>query len=364
MKKILVYGAYGFDNLGDDLMLECVKRKVISKGYIPVFFKRYAQKFYFEQNYDNWYNFPAFSKFKNKLLTVINIIIWFFFSKVNEFDSIIFMGGGYTNETFGLRNLLQIYLLCLKFKRKKIYFTGQTVGPYNSWLGKFLTKKIYKMGRKVGLRETYSADLLDELGVQYNMIGDDAFLLQKKVSHVKKDIVIFNIKNFKDYSTYFETFSNFLLNYAKLLLSENLKIYIIPFCSDKNSTEYEINYNLYQLLKENKVNCKFFVEKDFDKFVDMFSHAKIVIGSAYHSIVLGSIFNSDVYSFYDGVYYEHKIKGILKWFNYDISRCVKFSELKNINDIPTIPCKLKKNQLNIVDNISNDVNSFWDNILS
>ena len=277
------------------------------------------------------------------------------------------MGGGYTNESFSLVHLFKMYLYTLKFhlNKKKVYFTGQTVGPAKSKLGKIILKKLYKNGDKVFVREKYSKEILDKYKIQNKLVGDDAFLVlgnYKYDTNIDKEYIIFNYKDFDGYDKYKDEYFKFLLEIAT---KKNKKVKIIPFRSREDSREYKINYELYEYLKEKNIDAEFCVEKDIEKFNEIFRKSEIVVGTAYHSIVLGLIFNNDVYSSYLGNYYKMKINGILDWYNYndncfnleDISK-EKFSD-KICNNLTN-----QKEQIKITNKIVENVVEAWNEIIN
>lgn len=362
MNKILVYGVYGMDNLGDDFMMECIKMKLKDNNLIPVFFERNDEKYYFTNTKDIKYLFPVELKYKSKVKKIVEIIKWLFNKNDRkEYKALVFMGGGYINEQFGLKNLLRIYLLCFKYRKHKIYFTGQSAGPHRSFLGKMIIKKIYSFGTKIAVREKTTSNYLNNLGIKHELIGDDAYLIQNVGFENSKKYTIFNCKDFSRYENYKSEYFNFLLNISK---NCNNKILIIPFRSDIESKEYKLNKELYNFLKSNNINCDFVVEKDLDRFIKYYSLSNLVIGTAYHSIVLGLIFKNNVFSFYSGDYYKMKINGILEWYDLDKTNSADLSNIKTINNYGKIAMEEYYSSFNdITDNIKRKVNAFWDMII-
>ena len=293
MDKVLIYGAYGMDNLGDDFMVECIKSKIKKNNIKPVLFKRNNEKYYFNCIEEEKYFFPLEIRYKSKFKKIKETIKWIFNTNLHkEYKALIFMGGGYINEQFGIKNLIRIYLLCLKHRKNNIYFTGQSVGPYKSFLGKILIKQIYMFGDKIAVREKTSSTYLSKEKIEHKLIGDDAFLFcydGREKSNAK--YVIFNCKDFKNYDTYKNNYFNFLLGVSRKCKN---KVLIIPFRSEVNSNEYKINLELFNFLKMNKIDCLFVVEKDLNKFIDYYFSSNLTIGTAYHSIVLGLIANKEL----------------------------------------------------------------------
>lgn len=363
MKKVLIYGAYGMDNLGDDYMMKCIDEKLLSEGLQPIYFKRNHESYYFEDcKNKEMYEFPLELKYKSKLRKIIQTLKWYWKTDdLKEIDALIFMGGGYINEQFGIENIIKLYILTKKFKNKKIYFTGQSVGPVYSKFGKKIIKKIYESANAISVRETVSYDYLKKIGLKVNLVGDDAFLDKSfnDVQKAKKKHIIFNCKDFDKYEDFKESYFEFLLKIAK---KEKDNIIIMPFRSSRNSNEYKINKELANYLEENEIVCNFVVNRDFSSFNDLFHNARFVVGTAYHSIVLGLKNNSKVFSFYSGDYYKMKIEGILDW--YDISKkCSK--DMKNIKNVDLDILENYDSNVtpDITKKIQKSVDEFWNKII-
>lgn len=364
-KKVLIYGAYDLDNLGDDYMMYAIDDFLKSKNIKPVYVHIPNRLNYFDMNIDETLDIPFKMKYKNKFLKLIKIITWLFKRKdIEDIDALIFMGGGYTNEKFGLKNLLNIYFTCQKFRNKKIYFTGQTVGPVNNVFYKILIKNIYKKADKVCVRERFSQELLNNFKIDNKLIGDDAFLSKSNINKsINSHTIIFNYKDFEGYDEYKSEYFKFLLEIAKL---QNKRILVIPFRSSVNSNEYKSNYKLYEFLKQNNINADFIVERDIKKFQQIFRSSEIVIGTAYHSIVLGLLYNNRVFGLYSGEYYKMKIKGILNWYDIENSNAINLIDIDNIVDKfnKIIDNDNMNNNLEITEKISNNVNTAWNEITS
>ena len=364
MKNVLIYGVYDFDNLGDDYMVAVIDEYLKSKKINPIYINNSTINNYFNLAIKREFELPFNKKYKNKIIKLFEIMKWYFHkNNIKNIDSLIFMGGGYTSESFGTRNLLNLLLLCKKFKSKKIFFTGQTVGPVYKRLNMYLIKKIYKSGSAIFVRETKSQKFLASLGIKSKLVGDDAFLTNYCVKRDKaKDYIVYNYKDFKTYENYKKEYFKILLRFAK---EKKMKVLVIPFRSSKGADEYKCNYELYTFLKSNGINTEFVVEKSINNFQEILSNSKIVIGTAYHSIVLGLIFNNKVFSYYNGKYYKQKIEGILDWFNLSKTNCEPMNNIlssynKMCSSIEELDIKSNEK---IVKNIHTNVTKTWDYII-
>lgn len=315
MDKVLLYGAGFGDNLGDDFILKVAGKEITDSGIKPVYIIPSAQNLYFDFDEMEKLSLPIYMSYSGKIKKTAELLKFFFSSKLFcGYKEIIFYGGGYTNQDFGLRNLVNIYLLERKAKRSgiKIVFTGQTVGPCTGVFCKHILKKIYRSADLVYVREEYSKRILDEFKIGNRLVCDDAYLAFPGMANGQsKDTVIFNYKDFNRSREYKYRIFDVYRRIAQRLSS---RIVVMPFRSQESSEEYKANLELYNLLKSESSDVEFIVERDFDKLTEEFKSAEMVFGSAYHSIVLGKMSGAKVCSMYYDEYYKMKIDGFLSLF--------------------------------------------------
>ena len=366
MKKVLVYGAYDMDNLGDDYMMYQVDQKLRNNNISPVYRTFSSKTNYFNVNESETLEFP---KDKNKLILALKTVKWLFTSKdIKDIDALICMGGGYTNEKFGIQNLLRLYFTIIKFKRnnKKIYFTGQTVGPAKKGIYLSLIKKIYKSANKIFVREIYSQKFLVDNKIDCELAGDDAFLTlinnDSEKTDEKDNSIIVNYKEFGNNDEYKNKYFDFLRSISTKM---GYKVIIIPFRSSEKTKEYKINYELYEYLKTNGINAEFKVERNINSFESIFKKSKITIGTAYHSVVLGLIFNNTAYTAYLDEYYKIKMNGILNWYEYSETNCINLKDILNgkFEDMILNNNFDMEKQFCISKKIADNVSKAWDKII-
>lgn len=365
MKKVLIYGLYDWNNLGDDIMMYAIRNKLQLNNIQPYFISGHHDNYFNEKYvYENKLQTDKISK--NKLL---NSFLKFWqvltFNPTKEkYDSIIFMGGGYINRSIGsgYGKLIYIYILKKKFSKKNIFFTGQTVGPINNKIDNFLIKHIYK-NAKVYVREKYSQDLLNSLNVKNKLCGDDAFLLNTDLinNNKTKKYFVVNFKIFFGYENLFDNFYEMILKVAK---EKKLSIVLIPFRNKEQYEEYRIHLKLKEKLEKEKINVSVFEFRDVNKLLECISNSEFMIGTAYHFLTLGILLKKRIYTGYIGEYYKTKIEGVIKLNNYDDAICYDLTNAKFIEMTNNIlNFKNKINLKNSVNSIVKNVNIEWNNII-
>lgn len=376
MRKVLLYGWYSADNLGDDFMLETTYQflkknnidvKILLKKEDRNYFEDYQNDRYDKIEYYLYKNYSK-NKILNKVIKVLKMIKFALFSnEFNEFDSIIFIGGGYINSVFNFFELINMYLLSKKFKN--VYFTGQTVGPFKNKITEKIAKEIYKNAKEIFVREKFSDKLLNKYKIKHKLVADDAFLLNRDIydsptTEVKEEnkYILVNVKDFKGYQEIQEKYFDIINNIANKL---NYNVVCVPFRSDTNSSEYKINSDIVDKLKSNKINAIISVPKNINELKNIYQNSEFVIGTAYHSVTLALLFNKMPYSTYIGDYYKMKIQGILSFYNLEENNCFNILD----EDIDSISNKIIKNSKNnekirkITDNLCEEINKSWYTII-
>lgn len=325
MEKAVVYGAYGMDNLGDNYMMSRVDA-FLKKNSISPSFCYQGDRYYFEEigELTQSYDVPFKKSYVNAFVKCLEIVKWYF--RREEPAPLIFMGGGYTNERFGLRKLIFMNLLARKHRAWGVYFAGQTVGPYRTLAGRFLLDRLYAKGSLIFTRESVSHSYLTRRGITNIVAGDDAFL-DRQEARAKKRLTLVTFKHFYGYERYRDMFFTAVTEYAR---QYDGNITVIPFMSVPSTPEYRLNNELYTCLKRGGADCSFTVPRSVDALDVLFRDAEAVITSAYHGAVLGYKFGCKVIGLYQGAYYRVKMKGIARLFHREKSM-LSFSDLKDAN---------------------------------
>lgn len=363
MKKVLIYGLYDWDNLGDDLMMYCVKNKLEENNITPYFVRSHNDN-YFDESY-RYENSLQTDKISNNKIKNAILKFWQVFTfnpNKNNYDSIIFMGGGYINRSIGsgYGKLIYILLLKRKFKKMNIFFTGQTSGPINNFIDRILLKQIYKKAT-VYVREKNSYCLLKKIGINSLLAGDDAFLLNYSgIKKTKKDYFIVNFKSFSGYDNLFNKFQHLIINVAR---QRKLKVILIPFRNIDSYDEYRIHVKLKKILEKEKIEVELFKSKKVDELISCINNSKFMIGTAYHFLTLGILLNKTIFTGYVGKYYKNKIQGIIDLTEYKNVRCYDL-EKEDLSQMEKDALKeIKKDNSNKVESVKRDVSNEWDYVI-
>jgi polysaccharide pyruvyl transferase WcaK-like protein len=340
MKKVLLYGWYNSSNLGDDAILLIVYDYLRSKNIDCDIISSDNGKNYF--NIRDKYNFSYIkdplsitkvikNKYLRRILKLYNFVHIILVKDKNvleDYDSIIFIGGGYVNDIW-IRELIRIFFIITlaKISNKKVIFTGQTIGPFDKFISKSLAKKFLKKSDLILVREKFSLKLLNELKLKNVKISsDDIYLYNKEISNNSGDYIIINLKEFPGYDI------NIMDKFIKLLVlinkKLNYKLVFIPF--GINDGPKDLKYiNMYmKKLKEHNILSELYITDNLDNLFNEFANARLTLGMAYHSVTISLFTNTPAYSIYRGDYYKNKILGVLSHYELE-SNALNF---ENIDD--------------------------------
>lgn len=160
-KKIVISGYYGFDNFGDEAILGVLTKKLKEyTPYIRVFSRnpKKTRKFYTVQS---------------NLYFCLCQVIWHLMR-----CDILISGGGSLLQDVTSKKSLFYYLFVINtalFFRKKVVIFAQGIGPINSKIGRFLTKKTLKKCTLLTVRDDKSLFLLRGWGLNPELVCDPLF---------------------------------------------------------------------------------------------------------------------------------------------------------------------------------------------
>lgn len=333
MKKVLIYGAYGSGNAGDDYMMTKVRSLLEQYDLMPVFLTKPVWKNYFglPQKSIRSIRFPLWADYShaNRALKAVHYLRFYMdMIPVRKYDAAFFMGGGYTYEKFG--NLRRIQFLSHFLQKHGIpyYMMGQTAGPLLTREGQRRLRYIYGKAEAVFVRERFSLELLEKMGISCQLTGDDAFLAEKSspdVSHQTdaehREGILVTVKSFPGYEKYSDSYFDYIRSFAERM---GQPVRILPF---HLVNETEEGQTLLQYLKDNGIKAEICRPVTEAKLEKLFQSSVAVISSAYHAVVLGKKHGCICQAWYDGPYYRMKMEGFLDLYEKKGHLCCPFSDL-------------------------------------
>lgn len=330
MKKVVISGYYGFDNIGDDAMVETFSELLKQKDAEVTILSKNPEKT------KKQFNINAINR--SNPIKIISVI---------KNSNILISGGGTLLQdittVFSIWYYLFIILVGI-ILRKETYVLFQGIGPINNKFNIWLTKKILSKVNYIILRDNKAFEEMKKL----DMDTSKAIVATDLIFGLKIPEEDENIQLIKKYIQSYSSEKKYIgvslrpwknirneVNFARVLdkIAEkyNAEIVFIPFHKSK---DYAFSIKVIE-----KMNCKnHLIYGDFlpSQIAGLMSLMDLNIGVRLHSLIFSTL--ASVPSI--GISYDPKIDGFLQ----DLG-------MKAVSDYEKID---EENILNEVDKIFND----------
>lgn len=311
MKKKILVNAYFAMNLGDDLFLK-------------ILFDRYPQIKWELLTPNNKYK-EIFSKYKNvsinKTLSLnLGIRKVNLFKKMNDwllkyrkYDALVIIGGSIFMEQANWKeNLSERGSLPRIFKslNKKAFIIGSNFGPYKDELYVEKHRELFSKFNDICFRDRYSHSLFRELN-NVRIAPDVVFNLKIDPPDIKEKSVgfsIIDIEKRKGLKECYEAYNEKMIELAERYVYLGYKIKLFSFC------EVEGDLRIAKYIAS-KMNNKYSIHADIvnyegniNEFLNEFKSCEVIIGTRFHSIILGLLLEQAVFP----IIYSDKTYNVLR----------------------------------------------------
>lgn len=333
--KILISGYYGFENTGDDAVLECIIAGLREKGIDDITVLS---------------NTPTNTSFRYNVKSVYRNSFKEVFNAIKNTD-ILLSGGGSLIQDITSSKSLWYYLSIIFFGillRKKVYIVGQGIGPLEHKYNRLLSRFILRRVDLITVRDKDSMIFLKELNIEKNVIlAADPVVDLAPCNEERLEEILRNegIDKEKYIVVCTREWGNNELSRVELAKAVddiskkyNLEVVFLPFYYNKDDSESEkvANYlkSPYKIIK-NKYEPK--------EILGIVKNCQLLIGIRLHSLVFALV---SLVPFI-GISYDPKIDGFLKSINLKSFKIDKFSSDELVNYAESI----LDNRDNFVDNL-------------
>lgn len=179
MKKVLISGYYGFDNTGDEAILEVLTQELSKSGMDVSVFSNCPSK--------TQKNYPVKAYKRFDMMQILKAI--------SSCDFLI-SGGGSLFQDVTSSSSLYYYLAIVKIAqmlRKKVFIYSQGIGPINHEANRKRFAKIIAKTRSISVRDEISKDELMALGVDEKLpaevTADPVFILEPAAEERARQIL-------------------------------------------------------------------------------------------------------------------------------------------------------------------------------
>lgn len=293
MKKVLIY-AYMEENLGDDLMVSLVCRR-----YPDVRFVLWAKESY-KERFRHLKNLTVYSPDEKKVIWWNKIAAKLRPGKADVFqllvrksDALVHVGGSIYIQHDNYQMTYQLDM-ALRNMSRRMYTCGANFGPYTE---KEYYQNYYELLKRydgVCFRDQYSYELFKNLpNVHY--APDLVFNLpdHKTEKIVQKKQVLLSVIQLKNRAgrfplvQYTESYNHFMAELAEQYIERGYQVKMVAFCGiqgDVEAAEDIRSLMREELRDQTGIYC---YRMDMEECLRLFDESEIVIGTRFHSIILG-----------------------------------------------------------------------------
>ncbi|SDY46944.1 polysaccharide pyruvyl transferase CsaB [Tindallia californiensis] len=292
MKRIFMFGYYGFNNIGDEAILEAIVESF--RAEIPRV--QLAALSYKASETEKRYQIEAVSR--NQFWQVVK--------KIGHSDVVMSGGGSILQDITSSRSLLYYLgiILLAKMAGKKVVFYGNGFGPINRPFNKWLAKMIINKVDLITLRDNESKKVMESLGISraITVTADAAFNLealncQENLSF-KEPIVGISIRNWKGK----ENYCRVIALCADQLVKRGYRILFLPM---HHPSDIRISEEVASMMESPSTILDHPMKPR--EMIAQMSKLNFLIGMRLHSLIFAAIAGTPMV----GLSYESKVSSFL-----------------------------------------------------
>ena len=325
MKKIFLY-AYEQVNLGDDLFIYNIVNRYKDVQFYLLSNKINKDNFSYLNNLrviDKDSNFFMFlSKIRKSLVPRIIYAIQ------KKCDAIVYIGGSIFIEYSSWKNTINWWNYM--GDNFPFYVLGANFGPYTSIEYKDSMGNMFNKLKDVCFRDKVSYHLFDDINtVRY--AADILFsTTMPKVEENDRKIFIsvINCKTKNEgnntLAQYNDSYTQSLLKIINDYLNNGYKVVLSGFCEAEGDNDF-IDF-IYNKISHHNLSYINYDGKNIEEILQEISSSSYVIGTRFHSIILGMIANKPIFP----IIYSNKTLNMLKDINFQ-GNYIHIKDMKNLS---------------------------------
>ncbi len=326
MKKVFIFGYYGFKNIGDEATLSSIIKTI--KKVDPT--TQVSALSYNGKYTERIHGIMGISR--NSMVEVIRTIA--------NSDLIISGGGSLLQDVTSSRSLIYYLTLILwaKIMKKPVLFYSNGFGPIKKNFNKYITSRIVNMVDKIIVRDKESKITMEAIGIskEIDVTTDATFILEGIKSNKALEILHNeNIPTDKplvgiSIRPWFvkDTFITTLAKFADYIFDKGINILFIPMQGNK---DLEISNKVVANMKKEAYVLR--NEYGPEEILGIIGEMKLLIGMRLHALIFAGIKGVPML----GLEYDPKIDSYLKMMgqknmgkveNLDhLNLCIEFDDL-------------------------------------
>ena len=309
MKNVLISGYYGFNNTGDEAMIETMSMLLARRDYGLIVLSSNPERT------KELYNVQAYDRYKFKEII-----------KAIKKSDVVVSGGGTLFQDITSKKSIWYYLGIVKlaqFLGKKVCIAYQGIGPLSTKLYRRMTRKTLnkKSVKLVALRDEHAINFAKELGIKEEKIcfsSDMIFMMEPPPKERCLKILYDNVHGFKEGQKLIglsvrewkdkDRTDLFAELADKLVEKYNARIVFFPFHKPKDA---EISKIIMHKMKHEDSAILMPNRYLPSEILGTMGLMDINIGVRLHALVFSAVMNVPTI----GISYDPKIDGFLEMIN-------------------------------------------------
>lgn len=306
-------------NLGDDLFAAAISQRYpdvefyvnsAQKNIKPLGLNNVRGKSVIKRAYDKICH--ILTGYRNKIMR-------------SDCEAEIVLGGSMFIEHELKRDELADEMRRLYDTSKPLFIIGANFGPFRNDFYYDEHKRVFSRAIDVCFRDRYSADLFKDLK-NVRVAPDVIFGLNAKQykSRINKTVVIsvINLEGRADLSKYADGYETKIAEISEKYAQEGYRVILMSFCKAEGD-EGAISRILQRTQGDNI--SSYYYDGNIDKALKVLSSSEIIIGTRFHAVVLGLVFQKKLIP----IIYSNKTKNMLN----DIDYKGKMLEIDKMSDL-------------------------------
>lgn len=309
MARLLISGYYGFDNAGDEAILQTMITQFKNMEHqveISVFS-----------------NTPETTAKQHDVIGVDRNNLWSILKAIAKTDILISGGGSLLQEATGRMSnyyYLFMYLVAMIFRKKVVVFS-HGVGPIYSKSGKKMISFFFNRVALVSVRDQRSKEELIDYGVNEDKIvvtADPVFSYDKldqidkthiletyEAYHPEWPTIGFALKNDKN-----QCISDTFVEVIERLKQEPCNIVLLPFHFHQ---DVEVMDRILSKTSEKIIAIK--ERQTVDEMFELIKNMDVLVGIRLHALIFGAVCKTPIV----GISYDPKVDALLSMMQVDKS---------------------------------------------
>ncbi|MDW7671224.1 MAG: polysaccharide pyruvyl transferase CsaB [Bacillota bacterium] len=295
MKKVFIFGYYGFHNIGDEAILEAIVaefQKVMPEVSLTALSYKAAET-------SRRYSIEAVSR--NHFVEVVR--------SIGRSHLVMSGGGSILQDVTSSRSLLYYLgiIFLAKILGKKVAFYGNGFGPITRTPNRWLVKHIINQVDLLTVRDEESREVMERLGISrpIHVTADAAFTLQilpesepVQLDQVQRKVGI-SVRRWKNQAVYLPILAAF----ADALIEKGYTVFFLPM---QPPADTQVSKELMNMMKYPAIILE--TGDTPHKMIQVIAGMDFLIGMRLHSLIFSAIAGVPMI----GLSYETKITSFLK----------------------------------------------------